>query len=119
MICLRPASRPSTPNVGMRTSVMAFLGLFAAVAAAAQTGGRWWPVFGTVGWPGARSAHGMVFDERRTVVVAFGGRSAENLNLADTWEWDGNSWVQRATTGPGGRHGHSMCYDAVRGVTLL
>lgn len=103
----------------MRTSVITFLGLFAAVAAAAQTGGRWWPVFGTVGWPGARSAHGMVFDERRTVVVVFGGKSERNLNLADTWEWDGSSWVQRATTGPGGRHGHSMCYDAARGVTLL
>lgn len=112
----------------MRTPFLISLGLFAAVPFAAseagseplrraQTGGRWWPV--TAGRPSARSLHAMAYDSRRGVTVLFGGSSAEDPYLADTWEWDGSSWIQKATTGPKGRNGHVMCYDSARGITLL
>ncbi|MBK8268137.1 MAG: hypothetical protein IPK83_07440 [Planctomycetes bacterium] len=37
----------------------------------------------------------------------------------ETWEFDGASWTQIAVTGPAPRYGHSMTYDADRGVVLL
>jgi hypothetical protein len=37
----------------------------------------------------------------------------------DTWEYDGNAWTNRASTGPQIRTGQGMAYDSGRGVTVL
>src|SRR5687768_14661980 len=41
--------------------------------------------------PSARSAPAMVWDDRRQCAVVFGGLSAANANLGDTWEWSGSA----------------------------
>jgi hypothetical protein len=42
-------------------------------------------------------------------VLLFGGSTAPgNGNLGDTWEWDGNAWTQRSTTGPSARASTAM-----------
>lgn len=62
-----------------------------------------------------RNAHAMAYDSARGVTVLFGGGDA----LHDTWEWDGTTWTQRATTGPAGRIWHAMAYDSARRATIL
>jgi hypothetical protein len=37
----------------------------------------------------------------------------------DTWEWDGEGWVQVADTGPGAFEGAGLSYDSVRNVAVL
>src|SRR5262249_14172263 len=40
--------------------------------------------------------------------------------LADTWEWDGTDWTQRATaSSPPARYGHVLAFDSARGRTVL
>jgi len=63
--------------------------------------------------PEGRSGHAMAFDEKRGVIVLFGGvRNDEHLS--DTWEWDGKTWVRiYSPEKPSGRSGHEMFYDPV------
>ena len=51
-------------------------------------------------------------------MVLFGGIDAIG-NKNDTWEWDGNEWIQVADTGPSSRIGHSMEYDSDRAKMVL
>jgi len=60
----------------------------------------------------------MAYDIARGVTVLFGGFEFAGY-LDDTWEWDGNSWIQRTVPGPSSRRGHGMAYDAAREVTVL
>ena len=71
--------------------------------------------------PGSRFNPAMVHDSARSVTVLFGGYSSGGGGTAmgDTWEWDGASWIQVADTGPAGRSGHAMVFDAARQRTLL
>jgi len=77
--------------------------------------------------PPARSFHAMAYDSARGHLVLFGGVSGYDINdgdlphdLADTWESDGNTWVQRTpSTSPPARHGHAMAYDSARGRVVL
>jgi hypothetical protein len=72
--------------------------------------------------PPPRGGHRMVYDSARGVVVMFGGYVGvgnQYTDLGDTWEWDGSSWIQRATTGPSPRYLHAMAYDRDRAVTVL
>jgi hypothetical protein len=101
-----------------------------------DTGYGWLTYAGTEGWdgsswtylattgPGPRFGHGMAYDSQRDVTVLFGGRFSEGaptsaVDYRDTWEWDGSSWTQVATTGPSARSFHGMAYDWRRGVTVL
>jgi hypothetical protein len=59
----------------------------------------------------------MAYDSGRRVTVLFGGDAS--APLADTWEWDGNNWIQRFVSGPTARLNHAMAYDSARGVTVL
>ena len=69
--------------------------------------------------PAARVLSGLAYDEKRDVVVLFGGYT-ESGSLADTWEWDGKSWTCRCPdTHPPARHGHEMYYDSLRGKVVL
>jgi hypothetical protein len=62
----------------------------------------------------------MVYDPLRDRVVLFGGTPGFGNTFGDTWEYDGTDWLQRfpAHT-PGRLEGHSMCYHASEGVTIL
>ena len=66
--------------------------------------------------PPLRFGHAMAYDAARGRVVLFGGYdSAFGLALGDTWEWDGNVWVEALpATAPPGRYGHAMVYDSAR-----
>ena len=78
--------------------------------------------------PPPRAEHALAYDSNRRRVVLFGGcadagetgcRSGGAV-LADTWEWDGNRWLQRRVeTSPPGRDSHAMAYDAAHGQVLL
>lgn len=72
--------------------------------------------------PSARSKLAMAYDLKRKRTVLFGGTvSLFNTanNLADTWEWDGDFWVQVAQFGPPPMAAHAMAYDAKRGRVVL
>jgi hypothetical protein len=72
--------------------------------------------------PPARTRFDAAFDSARGRVVVFGGDPPSGgAEFDDTWEWDGTAWEQVAVDGPrpGIRSGHSMVYDASRGVTVL
>jgi len=57
----------------------------------------------------------MAYDAARQRVVLFGGSG-----YADTWEWDGILWVQRApASSPSYRQSHAMAYDAARQRVVL
>jgi hypothetical protein len=67
--------------------------------------------------PPGRWEHAMAYDAARQRVVMFGGHTGVTGGtlLADTWEWDGAAWLQRAPANvPMGRSSHAMTYDAVR-----
>lgn len=74
------------------------------------------------GGPGPRSDASLAYDASRQRVVLFGGRAGQFPNetiRTDTWEWDGGSWTQRATTGPSPRVHQSMAYDRARQRVVL
>lgn len=67
----------------------------------------------------ARWSMGMAYDSDRQVIVMFGGRDGSSP-LADTWEYDGNSWYRVTTlNAPAPRIWHSMAYDSARKRTVL
>ena len=57
----------------------------------------------------------MAYDWARGVIVLVGGGDLAN----DTWEWQGDTWVLRAVSGPANRTSHTLAYDSARGVTVL
>src|SRR6266705_3485334 len=92
---------------------MWFLAVFLTIAAAQSEllGNVWINVS-----PGqTRYSHAMAYDTARGRVVLFGGYDGTS-NLGDTWEWDGTTWTQRASSGP---PGGEMVYDAARGRVVL
>ncbi len=73
--------------------------------------------------PAARRNHAMAFDAARGKVVLYGGLfetwEEGETYFADTWEWDGSSWTEIATSGPGPRAHHAMAYDSPRSRIVL
>jgi len=60
----------------------------------------------------------MAFDSQRGRTVLFGGKD-DSSPFGDTWEWDGSTWTQVATTGPSPRFAHAIVYDSQRARTVL
>ncbi len=77
-----------------------------------------------VDYPPTRRRHSVAYDSIRGVLVIFGGDDGA-LRYDDTWEWNGSSWTETATTGtagvdyPAGRGFTGMGYDSGRGVVVL
>ncbi|MBN1607496.1 MAG: hypothetical protein JW940_12735 [Polyangiaceae bacterium] len=71
--------------------------------------------------PPKRHSHAMAYDAARKRVILFGGvQLSTPYILADTWEWDGNTWLQRTpAVSPPARFGHAMAYDSARQHTVL
>jgi len=76
--------------------------------------------------PGSRYETRMAYDANIQRIVQFGGLTAVDAgtskayDLGDTWEWNGQKWVQRYTpVAPEARSSHNMLYDANRQRVLL
>jgi len=76
--------------------------------------------------PPALAGHAMVYDSLRERVVLFGGvestSAGEWIARDDTWEWDGNNWVEVAVepnVRPSARTSHAMAFDSARGCVIL
>jgi hypothetical protein len=84
--------------------------------------GATWIQVPTTG-PSARYSHAMAYDSARGRVVLFGGYGRRDdgnyARFGDTWEWDGDNWIQVSTSGPSARYSHAMAYDSARGRTFL
>jgi hypothetical protein len=83
--------------------------------------GSAWTRVATSG-PSPRYLAAVTYDAARQRVVLHGGQSGVFPNityLADTWEWDGASWSQRATAGPSARVHQTMAFDRARGRVVL
>ena len=62
--------------------------------------------------PSPRDGHAMAYDPVRQRVVLFGGQADGPTWLADTWEWDGVTWIQRSpATSPPMRAHAAMAFD--------
>ena len=72
--------------------------------------------------PSARSLHAMAYDGNRKRTVLFGGTVYPRdtaSNLSDTWEWDGENWIQVSQFGPPPMAGHAMVYAGTRARVVL
>lgn len=79
--------------------------------------GSAWTLQTTAIAPAPRAAHVMSWDPARNVVVLFGGYTQSSGNARnDTWEWDGSSWTQVASTGPLARWSPAMTWDGAQTV---
>ncbi|MEM7201647.1 MAG: kelch repeat-containing protein [Planctomycetota bacterium] len=67
--------------------------------------------------PSPRAEHGLVYDSVRGRVILYGGY-APFWTYTDTWEWDGNDWLQVGTMGPE-RQNHALAFDAARRRVVL
>ena len=83
--------------------------------------GAAWSARSPTARPPARLGHGMVWDVARQRAVLFGGRTLSRYQpFADTWEWDGTTWLQRdPTVSPAPREGPGMAYDPLRQRVVL
>lgn len=96
--------------------LIVMLFLWATPAAQGQTGQ--WTQLNVLGpTPPPRAFHAMAYDSNRRVTVLFGGGNFDCKS--DTWEYDGQSWALKATTGPSPRSNVSMVYDSARNVSVL
>jgi hypothetical protein len=70
--------------------------------------------------PPPRSDPMMVYDAPRERMILFGGRGADRLPLGDTWEYDGNQWIQISpATSPSPRRSAGMVFDSARARVVL
>jgi hypothetical protein len=74
-----------------------------------------------VSGPAPRDGHAMSYDSARGLTVLFGGHYLDTIDhyFADTWEWNGTAWTQRAANGPSARYGQAMAFDMAGGVAVL
>ena len=73
-------------------------------------------------WPTPRSGAAAAYDERRNVVVLYGGIAKKNRHLQETWEWDLATRRWRAlgfVRAPMTAAGNSMIFDPRANYVLL
>ena len=72
--------------------------------------------------PKPRKWPAMAFHSKIGFIVLFGGRTGvgqNGISLADTWIWNGKSWIKLEINGPPGRDQHRMVYDKKRQRIVL
>jgi hypothetical protein len=76
--------------------------------------------------PSPRTGTVSVYDASRGVTVLFGGHARFGSSMSDpytyypeTWEWNGDAWSLRTTTGPAAFPEPQMVYDSHRKVSIL
>ncbi len=81
--------------------------------------GQDWVEKHPINHPSARLDLAMAYDEKRQVVVLFGGQS-QSVGLGDTWEWDGENWYDRTpAANPPARCCAELAYDPQREKVVL
>lgn len=106
--------------------VIVFGGLDASGAPQSDTwawDGVTWTLLSPPSSPSARYTHGMAYSPALGRIVLFGGIPEPfDVNaLADTWEWDGSTWVETTpamSPPPRGVH-HNMAFDPSSGSLVL
>ena len=74
----------------------------------------------TRGGPPGRILGGAAYDERRNVLVLYGGRPVElGACSQETWEWDGQDWSLKDVSPPTACDHVRMVYDAASGESIL
>jgi hypothetical protein len=78
----------------------------------------------SVSGPPGRRDYSMAFDERRGVVLLYGGGAGSGSatrRFDDMWQWDGATWreIPLRTPHPGHRYVSAMAYDRARDRTVL
>lgn len=70
--------------------------------------------------PATRYAATAAFDEKRGVIVLFGGTSQDGQYYGDTWVWDGVDWTEVSPPqSPSARQATVMYYDPIRETVIL
>jgi hypothetical protein len=99
--------------------------LFGGAVESGQFGDTWewdgtrWTQVATTG-PSARAGMQLAYDERRRVIVGFGGYDqAAGRLLGDTWTWNGTTWTEASRSGPTPRTHHTLAHDSARGRVVL
>lgn len=77
-----------------------------------------WNARATAG-PSGRYAFAMSYEGSAGRAVLFGGTDDAQLNLGDTWGWDGAAWSLLSTSGPEPRKTPAMVYDESRARLVL
>lgn len=81
--------------------------------------GKQWEVV-TEGGPPARILGGAAYDEKRNVLVLYGGRPVDLGKCSpETWEWDGQTWTEKDVQPPTACDHVRMVYDASTGEAIL
>lgn len=97
-----------------------FLSSFILVKSQEKQDREIWKQQETAVSPSARIIPAMAFDEKRNVVVLFGGDRMRSTPTNDTWEYDGRNWKRIETANsPEARYGHRMIFDKKRGKMLM
>lgn len=74
----------------------------------------------TEGGPPRRILGGAAYDEKRNVLVLYGGRPVDLGKCSqETWEWDGQAWAKKDAQPPTACDHVRMVYDAARGESIL
>jgi hypothetical protein len=74
----------------------------------------------TEGGPPGRILGGAAYDEQRNMLVLYGGRPVELGKCSqETWEWDGETWLEKETAPPTACDHVRMVYDSARGESIL
>jgi cysteine-rich repeat protein len=83
--------------------------------------GTTWHAIAPAQKPSGRRHPALAYDEDRHVVVMFGGQQPLQQTglLGDTWEYDGTTWVQTATSGPLPQKEAAIAYDATAHRMIL
>lgn len=81
--------------------------------------GRHWQRV-TEGGPPGRILGGAAYDEKRNVLVLYGGRPvALGKCSRETWEWDGQVWTKRDVPPPTACDHVRLVYDSASGESIL
>jgi hypothetical protein len=81
-------------------------------------GKRWQRV--TEDGPAGRILGGAAYDEKRNVLVLYGGRAVELGTCSqETWEWDGEYWEQKNAEPPTPCDHVRMVFDSAQGEVIL
>jgi hypothetical protein len=74
----------------------------------------------TEGGPPRRILGAAAYDEKRNVLVLYGGRPIELGKCSqETWEWDGQTWTKKDVQPPRACDHVRMVYDLARGESIL
>ncbi len=61
----------------------------------------------------------MIYDQKKGLLVVFGGKAEDGKLLNDLWSWDGKKWDLISQQGPSPRQSHRLVYNSSNGQYFL